>query len=95
MKRLSQLVALVGAISHLVRASPDLNSCPGYNAENVQVTDFALTADLVLAGQPCAIYGEELPRLSLRVEYQAGGSRASITIGNTDVSLQARECMLK
>ena len=75
MKRISHIYFLllnVGVLSHLVKASHGLDSCPGYNAENVQVTEFALTADLVLAGEPCAVYGEELKKLSLLVEYQTG-----------------------
>jgi alpha-glucosidase len=75
MKRISHLYFLllnVGVSSYFVNASHELDSCPGYNAENVQVTEFALTADLVLAGEPCAVYGEELQKLSLLVEYQTG-----------------------
>jgi alpha-glucosidase len=75
MKRISRVISLllgVGILSHLVNASHDLDSCPGYNAENVQVTEFTLTADLLLAGEPCAVYGEEIQKLSLRVEYQSG-----------------------
>ncbi|KIM30453.1 glycoside hydrolase family 31 protein [Serendipita vermifera MAFF 305830] len=73
MKKLSRFATLFlsfGCISTLVRAASVLDACPGYNAENVQVTHSSLTADLVLAGEPCAIYGQELPKLSLHVEYQ-------------------------
>ncbi|KAI1265016.1 family 31 glycosyl hydrolase [Xylariaceae sp. FL1019] len=46
--------------------------CPGYTASNIienRVGGFA--ADLVLAGDACNVYGNDIPELSLLVEYQA------------------------
>ncbi|KAJ2902832.1 glycosyl hydrolase family 31 [Zalerion maritima] len=45
--------------------------CPGYKAENVKGTDAGLKADLVLAGKECNVYGNDVKKLSLVVEYQA------------------------
>lgn len=45
--------------------------CPGYIASNTQETDTGLTADLTLAGPACNVYGNDIPDLSLSVEYQA------------------------
>ncbi|KAI1823241.1 glycoside hydrolase family 31 protein [Xylaria intraflava] len=45
--------------------------CPGYKASNVAETALGLTADLVLAGDPCNVYGADVDALSLIVEYQA------------------------
>ena len=45
--------------------------CPGYKALNVVTTSRALTADLVLAGAPCNVYGNEIPALKLVVEHQS------------------------
>jgi alpha-glucosidase len=56
----------------LASASPNLDSCPGYDAVNVQVTETGLTADLILAGEPCGVYGPEIERLSLLVQTQTG-----------------------
>ncbi|KAG8814457.1 hypothetical protein FRC18_001947 [Serendipita sp. 400] len=61
-----RLVPLVNASS----ASDLDDQCPGYNAVNVQVTETDLTADLILAGEPCDIYGKDIQKLFLRVEYQ-------------------------
>ncbi|PVG01161.1 hypothetical protein CPB86DRAFT_753322 [Serendipita vermifera] len=52
-------------------ASNPLDACPGYNAVNIQATDTDLTADLILAGEPCGIYGEEIKKLSLLAQYQS------------------------
>ncbi|KAI0859720.1 glycoside hydrolase family 31 protein [Xylaria cubensis] len=45
--------------------------CPGYKALNVAETSLGLTADLILAGDPCNAYGTDVETLSLTVEYQA------------------------
>lgn len=45
--------------------------CPGYTATNIDVTQFGLTAQLSLAGEPCNIYGTDIRDLNLTVEYQA------------------------
>jgi hypothetical protein len=45
--------------------------CPGYRALNVVETPLGLTADLILAGDPCNVYGTDIEALSLIVEYQA------------------------
>ena len=67
------LILIVAAPCALATQShQNLDRCPGYNAQNVQVSDRELTADLYLAGDPCKAYGEELHKLSLRVQYQTG-----------------------
>ncbi|KAK7040334.1 hypothetical protein VNI00_009802 [Paramarasmius palmivorus] len=48
-----------------------LDACPGYNAVNVS-TDAnggTITADLVLAGEPCNVFGNDIERLRLDVSY--------------------------
>ncbi|KDQ59876.1 glycoside hydrolase family 31 protein [Jaapia argillacea MUCL 33604] len=47
-----------------------LDACPGYNATNVQTTGSTLTADLVLAGAPCNVFGNDTRQLSLEVVYE-------------------------
>ncbi len=47
--------------------------CPGYKAVEVRETANGLTADLILAGAPCNIYGTDVDALHLLVEYQAVG----------------------
>jgi alpha-glucosidase len=44
--------------------------CPGYLANNVRTSGTGLTADLVLAGPACNVYGSDVESLSLLVEYQ-------------------------
>ncbi|KAI8629829.1 glycoside hydrolase family 31 protein [Xylariaceae sp. FL1651] len=45
--------------------------CPGYKASNVAETPLGYTADLVLAGDACNVYGTDIEALTLLVEYQA------------------------
>ncbi|KAI1420083.1 glycoside hydrolase family 31 protein [Xylaria sp. FL1777] len=45
--------------------------CLGYKASNVVETPLGLTGDLILAGDPCNVYGTDIEALSLIVEYQA------------------------
>ena len=64
------LLALLAVHAEVVDPSR-LDACPGYTATNVQVSGGTLRADLSLGlGQPCNVFGVDLPRLSLEVEYQ-------------------------
>ncbi|KAL0572888.1 hypothetical protein V5O48_009082, partial [Marasmius crinis-equi] len=49
-----------------------LDACPGYNAVNVSTSDDgrSITADLVLAGDPCNVFGEDIENLRLQVTYE-------------------------
>lgn len=47
-------------------------ACPGYSASNVQKNSNSLTANLILAGEACNVFGTDLPNLTLTVEYQSG-----------------------
>jgi hypothetical protein len=49
-----------------------LDACPGYIATNVEVQRDGLTADLVLGGKPCNVFGIDLQKLSLSVVYETG-----------------------
>jgi alpha-glucosidase len=51
-----------------------LETCPGYSASNVEVTDSSITADLTLAGDACDAYGTDLEELTLEVTYETGES---------------------
>jgi alpha-glucosidase len=51
-----------------------LSSCPGYKASGVRSTASGLTASLTLAGTACNVYGTDLEKLTLTVEYQSGNS---------------------
>ncbi|KAL4919930.1 glycosyl hydrolases family 31-domain-containing protein [Aspergillus aurantiobrunneus] len=44
--------------------------CPGYRASNVQHTTQGFSASLVLAGDPCNVYGTDVDSLTLKVEFQ-------------------------
>ena len=46
--------------------------CKGYSATNVIKHDRGLTAELNLIGEGCGIYGPDLSKLRLTVEYEAG-----------------------
>lgn len=45
--------------------------CPGYTASNVKRTEFGLTANLMLAGAACNVYGTDVSQLNLTVEFQS------------------------
>lgn len=53
--------------------------CPGYLGSNVIRTDTGLTATLTLAGKACNVYGNDIERLNLTVEYQSA-DRLSVQI---------------
>lgn len=55
----------------VVPRQANLDSCPGYEASNVQHSETGLTADLTLSGTGCNVYGHDLQDLSLIVEYQS------------------------
>lgn len=65
------LASLVGASSLGSRSS--ISECTGYQPLNVNEKGSYLTADLILNGDPCNAYGEDLQSLKLLVEYQTGG----------------------
>jgi alpha-glucosidase len=77
-KRVALLSGAAAAVSLVPRQDvpkvyPDyslLESCPGYSASNVEVTDNSITADLTLAGDPCDAYGTDLEELTLQVTYE-------------------------
>ena len=53
-----------------------LDSCPGYTLSNVLVVGGTFRADLNIAsGPPCNVFGTDIPRLALLVEYQTGKLR--------------------
>ena len=49
-----------------------LDACPGYKAQNVVSNATGLTADLVLAGQACNVFGNDTATLKLEVTYETG-----------------------
>jgi hypothetical protein len=49
-----------------------LDSCPGYSATNIKNTGVGLTADLVISGQGCNVFGPDVQKLSLNVIYETG-----------------------
>lgn len=67
-------VASSTVISRNTIAARDVSSCPGYAASNVETSSNGLTADLLLAGDACDAYGEDLEDLLLEVTYETGKS---------------------
>ncbi len=53
--------------------------CPGYAASNVVRTPYGLTATLALAGKACNVYGTDIEKLNLTVQYQSA-DRLSVRI---------------
>ncbi|KDQ20770.1 glycoside hydrolase family 31 protein [Botryobasidium botryosum FD-172 SS1] len=61
----------------------DPQSCPGYTAKNVKQTTSSFSADLVLAGKACNIYGPDLTQLKLTVTYEEA-SRIHVKIADPE-----------
>ncbi|EER26892.1 Glycosyl hydrolases family 31 protein [Coccidioides posadasii C735 delta SOWgp] len=68
--KISDLLFGIGASAMTHQSSQDLPSCQG--------TD-SLVINLHLAGQPCNVYGEDIEKVVLKVEYQ-GASRIHVMI---------------
>lgn len=51
-----------------------LDACPGYNTEKVIDHGHSLSADLVLAGKACSVFGGDIERLKLEVTYETSES---------------------
>jgi alpha-glucosidase len=49
-----------------------LDSCPGYSATNIKQKGVGLTADLILNGKGCNVFGPDVQQLSLNVMYETG-----------------------
>ena len=63
---------LLASLVDAAISAPGPDQCPGYNAVNINELEKSLTADLILAGDPCDLYGSDLKNLKLLVEYQTG-----------------------
>jgi alpha-glucosidase len=71
-------LSLLGTAADVARAvdvDPALlDACPGYNATNVKIDGPRLSANLVLAGKPCNVFGNDIKVLDLAVVYETGTS---------------------
>ncbi|TFY71663.1 hypothetical protein EVG20_g1354 [Dentipellis fragilis] len=65
-----------------------LDSCPGYNAVNVKSRGPKVTADLVLAGTACNVFGNDTKKLALKVTYE---TQTRIHVKITDPSSKRYE----
>ncbi|EGN96446.1 glycoside hydrolase family 31 protein [Serpula lacrymans var. lacrymans S7.3] len=65
-----------------------LDACPGYNVTNVKTQGASLTADLVLAGTGCNVFGSDISKLALEVTYE---TESRIHMKITDPSTQRYE----
>ncbi|KAI0761474.1 alpha-glucosidase [Trametes elegans] len=64
------LVKLVHFASATVTDPTILDACPGYNVQNVSSSGANFTADLVLAGKACNVFGEDIEQLKLELTYE-------------------------
>lgn len=69
------IVHLLQVAVATITSSGELDACPGYKAENIVDHGHLLSADLVLNGRPCNIYGDDIHKLHLQVTYESGESR--------------------
>lgn len=60
--------------------------CPGYTATNVLRNALGLTATLTLAGPACNVYGNDINRLNLTVQFQSA-DRLSVRVTPAVISL--------
>ena len=74
----SLLLCILGVYVGAIYVDPTvLDSCPGYIATNVEVRRDGLTADLVLGGKPCNVFGNDIKKLSLSVVHETGTKTCS------------------
>lgn len=72
----SSALLLLGSLLPSARAEyvdpAILDACPGYDATNIEIVDGnQMKAELILAGEPCNVFGgEDLERLALSVVYE-------------------------
>ena len=65
------LLAQLAALASATYSDPKvLDACPGYKAKNVLDLGHKLTADLVLAGTACNVFGNDTEKLKLEVTYE-------------------------
>lgn len=71
------LIGTAADVARAVEVDPALlDACPGYDATNVKVDGPRLSANLVLAGKPCNLFGNDIKVLDLVVVYETGMSIA-------------------
>src|SRR6266576_3016524 len=71
------LLGTTADVARAVEVDPALlDACPGYDATNVKVDGLRLSANLVLAGKPCNVFGNDITVLDLVVVYETGMSIA-------------------
>ncbi|EKM56094.1 glycoside hydrolase family 31 protein [Phanerochaete carnosa HHB-10118-sp] len=70
-RRLATLAVLSASLVFANYTDPNvLDACPGYKTTNVHTSGSTLTADLVLAGEACNVYGSDIEQLKLEVTYE-------------------------
>lgn len=58
---------------HATFVEPEvLDACSGYSASNIKSSGAVLTADLLLNGEGCGVFGQDIKKLGLRVVYETG-----------------------
>lgn len=73
MKSLVATGCLIASASAAALATREATACPGYKATNVKANGGSIVgADLSLAGAACNVYGTDLDKLVLQVEYETG-----------------------
>ncbi|KIJ63376.1 glycoside hydrolase family 31 protein [Hydnomerulius pinastri MD-312] len=71
LKLLGAFVLAAASIAHAEWVDPSvLDACPGYKVQNVHTSGAQLTADLVLAGTGCNVFGADIQKLALQVTYE-------------------------
>lgn len=64
-----------------IDTSPDFAKCQGYSVSSLTQGKWSLEADLDIIGDGCEVYGPDVAKLKLLVEYQTGSSGQPHTSG--------------
>lgn len=64
------LAILASSVEGTVVDPNVLDACPGYSATNIKNNGPLLTADLILNGQGCNVFGTDVQKLTLNVVYE-------------------------
>ena len=70
-RRLAAFAVLAATLGSATHTDPKvLDACPGYKATSVHTLGSTLTANLVLAGTACNVFGPDIEKLKLEVTYE-------------------------
>ena len=76
-------IAILGRVAFGTVTNPStLDACPGYKVEHVSTSGSSISADLVLAGSACNVFGADVSKLKLDVTYETSMHSTLTALGS-------------